>query len=222
MNQDQEIISRYIGQPARLPGDLRARIEREWGGLPVQLYALADLDHQLRLGVSWLALGPRHVALVRPTGGGVWDVHTIERARIRAVQETPGLSANALLLLGLPDDPPLAVVRYTHRQRGAFENIRFVLDEALAGRTVTSPDADRVYADAVARPVRDAQALVAGRESAVIFRLLRYLARYRRQLVLGLSAAAVVTLASLVPPYLAGYLIDGVVRRAQEGTLARR
>jgi ATP-binding cassette subfamily B protein len=73
----------------------------------------------------------------------------------------------------------------------------------------------------VARPIRDAQALVAGRQSAVILRLLGYLARFRRQLILGLSAAAVVTLASLVPPYLAGYLIDGVVRRAQNGTLAR-
>src|ERR671932_415136 len=222
MNQDQEIISRYIGQPARLPSDLRARIEREWGGLPVQLYALADLDHRLRLTESWLALGPRHLALVRPTGGGVWDVQTIERARVRAVQESPGLSANTLLLLGAPDAPPLVVVRYTQRQRGAFENIRVVLEEALAGRAVTAAeDADRVYADPVARPVREAQALVAGRQSAVILRLLGYLTRYRRQLTLGLSAAAVVTLASLVPPYLAGYLIDGVVRRAQSGAMAR-
>ena len=28
---DHEIIERYIGQPARLPRELRARIEREWG-----------------------------------------------------------------------------------------------------------------------------------------------------------------------------------------------
>jgi ATP-binding cassette subfamily B protein len=77
------------------------------------------------------------------------------------------------------------------------------------------------YADAVARPVRDAQALVAGRQSAVILRLLGYLTRYRKELTLGLTAAAIVTLASLVPPYLAGYLIDGVVRRANEGTMTR-
>ena len=221
MNQDQEIISRYIGQPARLPTELRARIEREWGNQPVQLYALADLDHGLRLHESWLALGPRHVAVARPGGDGAWNVHSVERTRIRAVQESPGLSANALLLLGVPDDPPLAVVRYTQRQRGAFENIRFVLDEALEGRAVEPTDPDRVYADAVARPVRDAQALVAGRQSAVILRLLRYLTRYRKELTLGLTAAAIVTLASLVPPYLAGYLIDGVVRRANEGSMTR-
>ena len=220
MNQDQEIISRYIGQPARLPAELRARIEREWGNQPVQLYALADLDHGHRLHESWVALGPRHVAVARPASEGAWSVHSVERTRIRAVQEAPGLSANALHLLGAPDDPPLAVVRYTQRQRGAFENIRFVLDEALEGRTVEPTDADHVYADAVARPVRDAQALVAGRKSAVILRLLRYLSRYRRELTLGLTAAAIVTLASLVPPYLAGYLIDGVVRKANAGTMA--
>ena len=166
MNQDQEIISRYIGQPGRLPVELRARIEREWGNQPIQLYALADLDAGLKLHESWLALGPRHVALALPAAEGAWQVHTVERARIRAIHEAPGLSANTLMLLSAPDDPPLAVVRYTQRQRGAFENIRFVLDEALEGRAVEPDDADRVYADAVARPVREAQALVAGRHTA--------------------------------------------------------
>src|SRR5687768_5804247 len=219
MNQDQTIISRYIGQPASLPGDLRARIEREWGNEPIQLYALADLDSEHKLHESWVALGPRHIALAHPAPGGGWITRSVERATIRSVEETPGLSANTLRVLGAAQETPLAAVRYTQRQRGAFENIRFVLDEALAGRTVTSDDADRVYADAVARPVRDAQALVAGRESAVILRLLAYLLRYKRQVIIGLAAAAVVTLASLVPPYLAGFLLDNVVRRAQEGTL---
>ena len=131
----------------------------------------------------------------------------------------PGLSANTLLILGDEGEAPLAVVRYTQRQRAAVENIRFVLDEALTGRSVPLDDADRVYADAVARPVRDAQALVSGRESTVMFRLLRYLKPYRREVTIGLSAAAVVTLASLIPPYLAGYLIDRVVRPTQEGSL---
>ncbi len=221
MNQDQTIISRYIGQPATLPGDLRARIEREWGDQPIQLYALADLDSEHKLRESWLALGPQHIVLAQPAPGGGWTTRSVERANIRSVEETPGLSANTLRLLGAATETPLAAVRYTQRQRGAFENIRFVLDEALAGRTVTSDDADRVYADAVARPIRDAQALVAGRSSAVILRLLGYLARHRRHLALGLSAAALVTLASLVPPYLAGYLIDEVVGGASAGRLSR-
>ncbi|MEW5915027.1 MAG: ABC transporter ATP-binding protein [Gemmatimonadota bacterium] len=218
---DQQIIHRYLKQPVQLPPALRSRIEYAFGGQPVQLYGLADLDHKLQLKESWLALGPRHVALARSDAEGAWDVHAVERQRIQAVHDTPGLSANTLSLLGAPNDPPLAVVRYTHRQRGAFENIRFVLEEAIAGRTVTSSDADRVYAEAVARPVRDAQALVANQRRAVILRLLSYLKPYRKQLWLGLSAAGLITLVSLLPPYLAGYVIDSMVRPVQEGTLSR-
>src|SRR5690242_18067635 len=106
---DQEIIERYIGQPVRLPGALRARIEHEWGGRPVQLYALGDLDHALKLSESWLALGPEHVAVARATPAGDWDVQHVGRARIHAVKDAPGLSANTLMLLGAPGEPPLAV-----------------------------------------------------------------------------------------------------------------
>ena len=222
---DQEIITRYIGQPARLPRELRARIEHACSGSSIQLYALGDLDHTLRLGESWLALTANHVAQAKRDEGGEWRVRAVDRTQIRALQETPGLSAHTLALLGEPGDPPLLVVRYTHRQRGAFENIRFVLDEALNGRSVADVDADvadRVYAAAVARPVRDAQALIAGRESRVIVRLLRYLLPYRRELTLGLAAAAIITLVSLAPPYIAGFLIDRVVRPAQTGALPRR
>ena len=70
MNMNQDIITRYIGQPARLPTTLRAQIEREWGGLQVQLYALADLDHTLRLAESWVAMGPEHVAVARAMPDG--------------------------------------------------------------------------------------------------------------------------------------------------------
>ncbi len=226
---NHEIITRYIGQPASLPGDLRMTLERLWGGLPVQLYALADLDSRLKLRESWIVLGAAHVAVARPDASGTsdahpvsgaWDIESVPRSRIRAIRDVAGLSANTLLILG-DGDAPLIVVRYTQRQRAAVENIRFVLEEALTGRSVALDDADRVYADAIARPVRDAQALVAGKESAVMFRLLRYLMPYRRRVIIGLSAAAVVTLASLVPPYLAGYVIDRVVRPSQDGVLAR-
>jgi len=227
---DHRIISRYTNQPPRLPGELRHRIEAGWGGAPVQLYALADLDHALRLSETWVALGATHVTLARRVAGGrreeggggdgSWHLQSFERTRIGAVREAPGLSATTLTVLGVPDDPPLAVVRYTHRQRRAFENLRFVLEEALAGRALAPVDPDREYADAVARPIRDAQAYLAGRRAAVIRRLLGYLRPYRRDLTLGMAAAAVITLVSLVPPYLAGHLIDRVIRPAQEGRLS--
>ncbi|HEV2672867.1 MAG TPA: ABC transporter ATP-binding protein [Gemmatimonadales bacterium] len=217
---DDQIIARYTAQPARLPSELRRQIESAWQGAPVQLYALADLDQSLRLTETWVALGPRHVAVARRAGEG-WEIRSVERRLIQGVREAPGLSANTLTFLGTPDEPALALVRYTHRQRRAFENMRFVLEEQLEGngREIPGMDADRVYADSIARPIREAQALVSGRQTAVIRRLLGYLTPYRRQLTLGMAAATVITLVSLIPPYLAGLLIDRVVRPAQAGAL---
>jgi ATP-binding cassette subfamily B protein len=216
---DERIIARYTDQPPALPAELRRRIERAWGGGPVQLYAYADLDHALRIAETWVMLGAAHVAVARLALGGGQDLDIVERGRITAVHETPGLSATTLTLLGAAGESPLAVLRYTNRQRRAFENMRFVLEERLEGREVPAGDADATYADAVAAPIRDTQALVAGREGTVVFRLLGYLRPYRRQLVLGMSAAAVITGVSIAPPYIAGQLIDRVIRPAQQGTL---
>jgi ATP-binding cassette subfamily B protein len=217
---DQQIISRYTDQPPRLPAELRRAMEQRWNGEPVQLYAYGDLSPALTLAETWLALGPSRVAVARRGPGGDWEIQTFDRGAVRAVSESPGLSANALTVFGRAGQPPLAVLRYTHRQRRAFENLRLVLEEQLEGRSIPLGDPDRDYADSVARPVRDAQALVAGRRVAVIRRLLRYLRPYRKQLTVGMAAATVITLVSLVPPWLAGYVLDRVVRPANEGTLS--
>ncbi|MDX1393571.1 MAG: ABC transporter ATP-binding protein [Gemmatimonadota bacterium] len=228
--QNQEIIRRYTDQPARLPDTLRRRIESEWGGEPVQLYAMADLDVRMRLFESWLVLGPTRVAQARPAGGGEWEIDHVRRDRVRGVRDVPGLSGSSLTLLGEPDEPALARVRFTHRQRRAMENLKFVLEDGADARTreddrggppdARFPDADEEYARSVAAPIREAQALVAGNRMAVIWRLLGYLKPYRRQVSWGFAAAAVITLVSLIPPWLAGYLIDRVVRPVQEGSLS--
>ncbi len=216
---DRRIVERYTDQPARMPSGARAAVEGAWGGRPVQLYALADLDGAMRLSECWLALGEQHVALVRPEGHG-WRVESFGRRRIEAVREAPGLSGSTLTLLGAPDEPALAVVRYTHRQRRTVENVRFVLEQEVEGRDVPTGDADAEYAASVAGPIREAQALVASNERAVLWRLIGYLGRYRREVVIGFVAATLITLVSLVPPWLAGYLIDEVVRPVQDGTLS--
>lgn len=178
LEKNRQIIDRYAGQPSRLPAALRAQLEAEWHGEPVQLYALADLDHAMRLTEAWVTLGPRHLAVARPVGEG-WEIQHVERARIQAVREAPGLSGSTLTLLGGPGEPALAVLRFTHRQRRAIENIRFVLDEGLEGRVVAPDDGDLEYARGVAGPIREAQALVAGNRISVLRRLLSYLGPYR-------------------------------------------
>ena len=216
---NRQIIERYTDQPDRMPVEARSAIEGAWGGRPVQLYALADLDGGLRLSETWLALGDQALALAQKKNGE-WVVTSVPRARVTALRETPGLSGSALTFLGEPDDPALMVVRYTHRQKRSMENVRFVVEQELKGGDVPVVDGDAEYAGAVAGPIQEAQALVAGNQAAVLWRLLSYLGKYRRQVILGFTAATLITAVSLVPPYLAGFLIDRVVRPVQDGVLS--
>jgi ATP-binding cassette subfamily B protein len=217
---DQRIIAKYTNQPDRMPVEVRRSIEGAWGGRPVQLYAFADLDAGMRLTEVWLALGESELALARPGQGGRWEIRAFPRSEVTAVVETPGLSGNTLTFLGAPDEPALAIVRYTHRQRRAVENVRFVVEQELEGRRVRPSDPDEEYARSVAAPIREAQVLVAGNQAAVLWRLVGYLGRYRKQVAMGFVAATLITLVSLVPPYLAGYLIDSVVRPVQDGMVS--
>ncbi len=190
------------------------------GGLPVQLYALADLDASLRLARTWLAMGPKQIVLAseRPDGGA--ELRAFPRAAIEGVRLDPGLSCNTLTLLSAPGEPALARVRFTHRQRRAMENIEFALEQELEGRTIPTGDPDALYAEGVAGPIREAQALVAGNDAAVLWRLLGYLRPYRGHVIFGMVSATLLTALALVPPYLTGYLIDEVIRPVQAGTRA--
>ncbi len=217
---DQRIIARYTDQPDRMPVEVRRAIEGAWGGRPVLLYAMTDLDAGMRFAEVWLALGESQLAWARRGPEDEWDVRTISRRRISGVRESPGLSGSTLTFLGETDEPALGVVRYTHRQRRAVENVRFVVEQELEGRAVTPGDPDEEYAQGVAGPIREAQALVAGNQAAVLWRLVGYLGRYRKHLILGFAAATLITVVSLVPPYLAGFLIDSVVKPVQDGAMS--
>ena len=161
-DSDLEIVARYTDQPTLLPPELRRAIERRWDGAPVQLYAMADLDPSMRLARIWLALGKEHLAIARqPVAGGEPEIQSYPRSQIRDLTETPGLSCNVLSIMGRPGEPALAVLRYTQRQRKAIENISFVIERQLEGVEIPTPDPDREYVESLARPIRDAQALVA-------------------------------------------------------------
>ena len=218
---DAELIATYTDQPPTLPIELRVAIEARLDGDPIQLYAMTDLDAAMNLSQIWVALGPRHVVIAQAaSASGTAVVTSIERNRVKAVAETPGLSCTVLTLLGDASEPALAVLRYTHRQRRAMENIKFILEQQLAGYDVDTLEADSAYATSVAQAIKDAQAAVAGHHLAVLWRLLSYLQPYRLQLGLGMLAATVMTALSLVPPFVTKYLIDDIVQPFAGGSLA--
>jgi len=206
---NKSILEQYTNQPAVLPEEIRRQVETLWKGEPVQLYALADLDSGLRLAATWVILGSREVVLAEGRNGDL-SLRSISRGSIREVRETTGLSCHALVLCGAPDEAPLAELRYTQRQRRAMDNLKLVLeqDATVAGRFERS--ADELYADAVAEPIRQAQAAVRGSDLAIVWRLCRYLKPYQRQVAIGFVTAIAMTLVSLLPPYLTGYIVDRI------------
>jgi ATP-binding cassette subfamily B protein len=218
---DARIIRRYTNQPVQMPARLRDRIEAAWGDRPVQLYALADLNEQMALDRTWVAIGPVQVAVATEANGKPEAIRSFERSQVKSVRETPGLSCTVMTILAAPDEPALAVLRYTHRQRRAMENVKFVLQEGIAGNTVEPGDPDEAYAKSVAQSVKDAQASVAGRKATVLWRLLSYLKPYRARLSLAFVAATAMTLLALAPPGLTGYFIDNVVKPFEDGSLTR-
>ena len=215
---DLELFETSTDQPSRLPAFLRQRIERDWGGSPVQMYALADLDGELSFAETWVVLGARHVAVARQ---GKTDPEPVishfERSEISGLSTEEGLSCRTLRILGGADAPPLAVLRFTLRQRRSMEAFAFVLEQALEGRTVSLADADESYLQNVIRPIRDAQALVVRHRLAVVWRLLSYLAPYKKDVILGMGSAAAITVLALVPPFLTGYLVDRVIGPVHAG-----
>ena len=219
---DSDIVSRYMDQPASLPPALREQIESRWGGQAVQLYALADLDASMSLAQTWIVVGVEAIAIVNTAAEtGITEITLIARSRLKDMREVPGLSCTVLTLLGEPGEPALAVLRYTHRQRRAMENIKFILEQQLAGYRIDADKADEVYAQAMAHSVRKTQASVASNPMAVVWRLLSYLKPYRTRLIFGMFAAAIMTALSLLPPYLTKYLIDDVMAPFMAGSIVR-
>lgn len=218
----QLVLETYTDQPARLPDAVRARALAALDGGPILLYALCDLDSSMRLVEEWVVLGRDKLLIVRGQTGSL-IVNEIDRFAITAVKESTALSGSSIALEGNSGSAALAILRHTRRQQQAVGNLVFALKQALEKRPFEpSPDqADRAYADAVAHPIREAQASVARNKLTVVWRLLSYLKPYRAKMILGMLAATLMTLVSLAPPWLTGHMIDKVIRPFEDGSLSQ-
>ncbi len=215
-----DVIERYLQQPAKLPANLRETIEKRAGGQPVQLYGLADLDASMKLSTTWVMLCPETVSIVPLVHDDHYGaIRTFRRADVKSIRKVPGLSCTTVTFMGEADEPPLATVRYTHRQRRAMENIQYVLEQQMKGLSVTAKNSDEVYAESTAHAISEAQASMNEDKLAVIWRLTSYLKPYRKQLFAGMLAASLMTIISLIPAYITGHLLDKVIRPLQDGSI---
>ncbi|MGC4095451.1 MAG: ABC transporter ATP-binding protein [Polyangiaceae bacterium] len=215
---DSELFHRFLGQPSELPRGVRIAVEAAFGSDEVVAYAMADLSRELRLQDSWLVLGRECVALVSGEPDR-YRTQCFRRTQIRAVSSEPGLSCQVLRLHGEPGQAPLCELYFTRRQRRAVGRIEFLLEQALEGRQIEAGSADADYASTMLTQVRDAQALVTANKLAVVWRLLAYLKPYKTRVVWGTSAAFAITLLSMAPPLMTGYLVDRVIGPVQRAEI---
>lgn len=216
---DSELFQRYLAQPAELPASVRTAVEAAFGDRAIVAYAMTDLDRELRLARGWIVVGREHVAVV---GGDPRAHHTqcFRRNQIGALSSEDGLSCHVLRLHAEAGSVPLAELYFTRRQRRAVGKVEFLLEQALEGKGADPGDAAAAYASTMLSQVRDAQALVTPNKLSVVWRLLGYLAPYRRRLTWGMSAAFAITLFSMVPPLVTGFLVDRVIGPVQRGEVA--
>jgi ATP-binding cassette subfamily B protein len=216
-----QIFDRYLDQPATLPTEVRRRIERACKGEIIQLYALADLDASLRLCQTWVTLTANYLAVSRIADQHIDEnIRVIPRSLVEKVSEQPGLSCTIAHFLQRNMEYPFTTIRFSHRQRGAIGHLLYVLDQQLQGRTLEFAPSDDHYREAVARPIREAQASVSGNRLAIVWRLLGYLRPYRAQVAVGMLGAAIMTLARLLPPFFTAQVVDRVIQPFQAGALA--
>jgi ATP-binding cassette, subfamily B, bacterial len=203
----------WIDQPQALPSELRNSLEAEWKS-EVCFYALSDLDDSLSFSTAWVALGQTHLSIARE---GL-AVETIEVSRIREVRESRSLSCNSISLLANVDEAPLATLRFTNRQRKSMDNVIFALKQELRKSPIAgSPD--ELYAKSVLENISAVQRESSDTQWSLVKRLLSYLRPYEGLVTVGIVGAVFMTLLTLVPGYLTGYLIDHILRPFEAGQL---
>jgi ATP-binding cassette, subfamily B, bacterial len=223
---DRDILARYTEQATELPASLRLAAVGTSGQHLLVSYALADLDEQLALSSTWVVLSTYELIVAKPRADGTHELRRVPGHALKKLELTTGLSCHVLRVFGCEAEhgarTPLVELRFTHRQRRSMEGIAFLLEQMIKGVTLEPRDADALYAQSVAEPIREAQALVSTRKLTVVWRLLSYLKPYKKRVISGMSAATLVTLLALVPPFLTGHLVDSVIGPVQDGQLQGR
>ncbi|MFT5125081.1 MAG: ATP-binding cassette subfamily B protein [Candidatus Omnitrophota bacterium] len=195
------LIEAYTDQAANLPESVRTRINAAWTDEAVELFAYTDLDADFNLTETWVALGASQIAVVEGE-----QVHVYARSEITHVQELSAMSCHVMHFHAEKDQAPRFTLRYTQRQHHTMDNIKTAIEQDIH----PAEAAETLYADSIAGSIREAQATVSGNDMAIVWRLLRYVLPYKKELIIGSVTAVIMTLCSLVPPYITKFLIDHI------------
>lgn len=212
----KSLFTKYLGQKEKLPEKIRREINES-----IILYSFIDLDDQKKKSDQWLIVGEKHIFRADETNNShSWDKVLI--SDVAEVKESSGLSTVGLSFIKAHDLPPLLKISATLRQKSMLGQIKFYLDEILKDESHQGwsiKNADEQYQKTLIRPLLDAQSASTNEDRQTLWRLLRYLSPYKRDLIVGGIGAVGATAAGLIPPFISGKVIDDVVKPFQDGKL---
>ena len=207
--RNKDIINHYTNQASQLPSLVREHLQQQMGEDLVRLYSYVDLDQTMMFAEQWLVFTDRHLIFVKVAGLSgsrvIEDCQPFALEQIKTMTEHTGLSSSSVSVLDT-NGAVLTVLHYTHRQRQAMAAII----HALNTKSTQNFSPDKIYTEAIAGPIKKAQASVSVHRLTIVWRLLAYVKPYQRQLTFGLMAAITMTFLTLVAPYLTKYLIDDI------------
>lgn len=203
-----QYFDRYLQQKAKLPQQHRSVVELK-NADKVIFYALSDLDEHFEKNEKWIVVGIKDLYLFK---GDDFKVYALDSLQVR---EGLGKVVNNLSLLD-QEGNVLETLWYGQRQNVLFAQLKYILEE---GASNVLQEADDIYQDGLLKPLLKNQASTEIKKNQVVWRLLRYLRPYRREVIQGSLGAVGLTLISLFPAYLSGKVLDEVIKPFQDGKL---
>jgi len=207
-SQYAQLISRYTDQGAELPHNVKLHCSSLFNGEAIKLYAFIDLDSTLNLKESWIVLSESHIVLIECTEAKISNSTLLDLDNISSAELMMGISCSKICFY--IKNGKMLVVRYSHRQKESMAAVHYTVQQRIENNGVSLDEPDFAYAKSVTHSIRVAQASVNPSKLTVVWRLLSYLRPYRKQLAMGMIAAVIMTLLTLVSPFITKYLVDGI------------
>ena len=209
------MIKNYLQQRSDLPEEfytLFGSMDQE----RVLLFSLIDLDAELKFCQRWLILTDKRLLLIEQGQDKINCLHEYERALVKKVLEVKSLGLTTLQFLGGGNGPFFFEVQFTHRQKAMMEKMRFAIEESVFKMEMSAAE---TYQSTILKPILEARNNLADENQDALVRLLHYLRPYKKEVIIGMTAALCGSFISLIPAYLSGRLIDDVVRPYQSHEL---
>ena len=218
-NSEQlKILSKYLDQPLVLPQNIAAQIQMCNKAEVIKCYGRCDLDGTLTLKDDWAILTNIHLIYVENINGLI-KLDKIERTKIQTVKLQEGNCFHQLLIFTKDLNVARMSFHFSTRQKKSIGYIQALLNGDATEELVNSTDPDLLYQFSFLSEIEKAQKTISLHKLGVFARLLAYLRPYQKDLIIGMMGAILMTLVSLGPAYLSGYLIDHIIRPFQDGKL---